>query len=232
MSVGGGLRYPGATVEEPPIFTLYGDGLVIYAAPAPPQRDLAARYDLHQARLDDAQIAALVEFALDDAGLAAARDYYGEVPIADDVTTTFEIQGAGFDKTVAVYALGYSGDGTPDLGARGRFQSLADQLRGFKALVESGEAIGLGAFEPEAYRVTLDQPFGPDAEPRDWPWPDLMLGDFKPTQGGWQTAVVSPDQAKTLADPVNSAPDNLVVRAPDSENYLVRIRPLLPDEVP
>lgn len=35
MSVGGGLRYPGATLEEAPVFSLYDDGRVIYTRATP-----------------------------------------------------------------------------------------------------------------------------------------------------------------------------------------------------
>ena len=234
MSVGGGLRYPGATLEEPPRFTLYGDGRVIYTMPAPAHPERSARFDLHQARLDEAQMGSLLQFALGDAGLAVARARYADVPIADDATTTFEIHGGGFDKTVAVYALGYTEEGVPDLQARARLQALADQLAGFGELVAQGGAVDLGSFEPAAYQVTLDQPFGPlvDKRPIAWPWLDLTLEDFGHTQAGWWTAIVTADHAKQLADPVNTAPDDLVVLAPDDNEYLLRIRPLLPDELP
>jgi hypothetical protein len=90
----------------------------------------------------------------------------------------------------------------------------------------------LGRFEPEAYLVTLDQPFGPEQQPRDWPWADLAPGDFRLAQAGWRQAVITRAQAVRLGDPLNSLPDNLVVRAPDGALYLLRIRPLLPDELP
>jgi hypothetical protein len=57
ISVGGGLRYPGATVEEPPAFTLYGDGRVIYATPR--QVEHWTRYDLFRAQMTEEQVGAL-----------------------------------------------------------------------------------------------------------------------------------------------------------------------------
>lgn len=173
----------------------------------------------------------MLEYALHDAGLATARDHYADIPLADGLTTTFEIHAGGLDKSVAVYALDYSGAGARDLQARAGFTALADRLSGFRLRVIRHEVLDLGPFEPNAYLLTLDQPFNPDTQTVDWPWPDLMLDDFERTQGGWWTAIVTAEQAKELADPVNSVPNDVVVRAPDGSDYLVRIRPLLPDEL-
>jgi hypothetical protein len=229
MAVIGGLRYPGATVEAPPTFTLYGDGRVIYTIERPRQDDSPA-IELRQARLTEEQIAALVENALGPGGLATAREHYGDVPLADDVTTVFEVHAHGVDQTVAVYALGYSGDDVPDTAARVAFRELAEGLVNFGAEVSAGNVEDLGAFEPETYRVTLDEPFGELQADRDWPWDDLEPADFE-FQRGYLVRVVTAEQAAAISDPPTAAPNDIVIVAPDRNEYLVRVRALLPDEV-
>lgn len=230
MSITGGLRYPGATVESPPTFTLYGDGRTIYTIERPGLHGSIV-IELRQARLTEEQMAALVENALGRGGLTNARGRYEDVPIADDVTTNFEIHALGVDKTVAVYALGYSGDDVPDAPARAAFEMLAAGLRDFGDEVAAGNAEDLGVFEPEAYRVTLDQPFGPLEANREWPWDDLQPDDFEPDNSGFRLRVVTAEQAAAISDPPTSAPNDLVVVAPDGVEYLIRLRPLLPDEM-
>jgi hypothetical protein len=233
MTVGGGLRYPGATVEAPPLFTLYGDGLVLYTVIADvPDSILSVRYELLQARLTAEQSAALIDFALSEGGLATARALYADVPVADDLTTTFLVRLGSVSKTVAVYALGYNGPDVPDREARRSFERLADELHEFGSRVGSGEVEGLGAFEPDAYEVTLDDPIHEEIVALPWPWPDLAPRDFVQANGGWRQAVITHGQAARLSDPVNDVTDDLVLAGPDGASYLVRIRPLLPDQVP
>lgn len=230
MSVGGGLRYPGATVEEPPAFTLYGDGRVIYATPR--QVEHWTRYDLFRAQMTEEQVGALLEFALRDAGLSGARGYYGDVPIADDGTTTFQINAGGFRKIVLVYALGHSDADHPDADARAKFESLETRLNEFEAFVSAGDVVDLGEFEPDTYLVTLDEPFHPEVTPVAWPWDDLEPAEFDRPADSGRSAYLSAEQVKALADPVNSVPNDVIVTGPDGIDYLIRVKPLLPDEVP
>lgn len=233
MSIGGGLRYPGATVEEPSIFTLYGDGRAIYTTRALTNPDTTGRSDLWQAKLTPDQVASLLEFALVTSGLAVARGHYnGEIPVADAPTTTFEARVGNAIKTVSVYYLDYTEEPVPDAEARRRFGGLAEELMQFDERVQSGEVESFGAFEPQAYLLTLDSPFGPEQPARAWPWDDLKLVDFSVEQGGLRTTAIDAAQAKRLADPINSVSDNLVLAAPDGTSHLVRIRPLLPDQLP
>ena len=132
---------------------------------------------------------AVIAYALEDGGLAVARERYADIPMADDVTTTFELNAAGVHKTVAVYAISYNEPDTPEPVARARFRQLAAELAAFDARVESGEVGSLGPYAADWF-VTLDQPFGPDKPPVEWPWDDLDQFDFELTQAGWRTAVL------------------------------------------
>ena len=53
-----------------------------------------------------AQRKTLLDYALNEGGLGAARAEYTDMMVADASTTTFTIKAGGLDKTVSVYALG------------------------------------------------------------------------------------------------------------------------------
>jgi hypothetical protein len=232
MRRSGGFLYPGTTIDEAPTFTLYGDGGVIYTVEEPGPNG-AIRRALHQAHLNEEQIGALLENALGPGGLALARERYADVPLADATTTNFEIDAGGVRKTVAVYALGEFEEPGPDAEAREAFEALADALRNFGAEVEAGNAVGLGPFEPEAYRVAIFPDAGGDLAPSaDWPWTDLEPSDFTRDNSGFGHLVVTPAQGEIVAAlPVGDLGDPVVVGS-DEITYVLRARPLLPDELP
>jgi hypothetical protein len=226
----GGFLYPGTTIDEPPTFTLYGDGRVIYAVRGPGD---GSRWVLGQAQLTEEQVGAVIENALGPGGLALARNRYDDVPMADGTTTNFEIDAGGVSKTVAVYALGEYDDPVADADERAAFESLSAELRGFASQVSAGAAIDLGQFEPESYRVSLFPDLhGELASTAQWPWSDLAPDDFERDNSGFGHLVVSAAQGEVVADlPIGELGDP-VVAGPDGIGYLLRARPLLPDEVP
>ncbi|OFW54752.1 MAG: hypothetical protein A2146_01245 [Actinobacteria bacterium RBG_16_67_10] len=227
MSSGGGLPYYiGPTYTRPPQFTLYGDGRVIYlvVGDQPPL--------LRQARLSEDQVGALLEYALGEAGLAMARAQYDEPGIYDVGTTRFVINAGGFNKSVAVYALGFYREDGPDQEARHAFEALAEKLDGFGEDVAAGNVVDLGEFTPSAYGVTLDRRFGPEVTGRaPWPWADLQPADFGPVKemGSADRIVDTEHGAAVLALGIWDA---LIVTGPDDVIYQIKIRPLLPDELP
>lgn len=229
MTVAGGLPYPGDTVEEPARFTLYGDGHVIYLVLS---QSSETAFELRHAQLSEGKMATQLEFALREGGLATAREHYTtfDEPIYDAGTTVFEINAVGFDKTVSVYALGWDGT-NPDQDARARFLGLERELD-YRDEVASGEATDLGAYRPEAYRLTLDNPFGPLIANTEWPWTNLDPATIALNSDGDRVGAITPEQAAELAVPPESAPDTIVATGPDGVDYLIRIRPLLPDELP
>lgn len=132
MAVGGGLQYPGVTVLDPPVFSLYGDGRAIYSEDR--MTDNKHDVQLWQAQLSPATVDELTTFALDTAGLRHARDSYTDADIYDAGTTAFEVHADGVDKVMSVYALGYdNGDGSPspEASARAGFELLANRLSSF-----------------------------------------------------------------------------------------------------
>ncbi len=228
MRTYGGLPYPGDTVESPPEFTLYSDGLVIYSSSI--HNGTSTTVNIGHAQMTAEQAATLLTSALTEGGLADAKLSYPDAPIFDDGTTEFEIHANGVDKIVSAYALGWEA-GVPDVVDRRKLRALAERLRGIRGDVAAGRVEDLGPYSPPAYLLTLDRPIHETA-PRPWPWPQLSPADFERDEMGHLAKVVSPADALRFWDPPTSVPLDQVVLGPDGTEYLVRIRPLLPDQVP
>jgi hypothetical protein len=227
MSVFTGLPYPGDTVEPPPVFSLYGDGHVIYTDGT--TVDETHRADLWHAQLTPAQADELIGFALDDGGLANARRTYDLPGVYDVASTQFQIDASGGDKSVFVWGLGAEpyASVVPDSAARRAFTRLAARLRNFGSAVRAGEYQDLGRWSPPAYRITLVEPWTEMSESAAWPWPGLTADDFKPNADGDLILFATPEQGKNVLD--LGITSDLVVRAPGGNNYVVRVLPLVLD---
>jgi hypothetical protein len=228
----GGFLWPGTTLDVAPTFTLYGDGTVIYTA----DEALGGndpRRGLRVARMTEEQVAALIAFALGAGGLAEAAEAYTDVPVADATGITFTIDAAGISKTVGVYALGEGLDEPgPETAHRQRFLRLFELLASFGDEVARGNATDAGAYEPEAYRVTLfPDEFDELQVTGDWPWEDLEPADFQRDRSGFGVGTVTPAQAEALSKVAGGDMGEPVVVGPDGVQYLIRFRPLLPDEI-
>lgn len=224
MSVVGGLPYPAKTIEEPPEFTLYGDDRIIHVV-AQTSADGTFTTELRQAQLTADGSDALLRDALDAGGLATAAASYRDVEVFDAVSTVFEIHAGGFDKRVSVYALGLFDASAPSALARAGFRLLVDRLN------EAGAGgVDLGPFKPEAYRVTLAAPFSDQEANAEWPWPELRPADFPEDSGGDRVRMVTAAQGMAVMN--LGITHDLVTRAPDGKLYMIRIHPLLPDEMP
>ena len=128
-----------------------------------------------------------------------AYEYDG---LGDALSTTFDFLVDGVIKTVGVTALGYHEPDVPDQEMRARLETLARELDQFDALVQSGEVESLGAYNPQAYRVTLGSPLEPELPGEPWPWSDLQLSDFDAPEGNPPRLVVTADQAAHAASGV------------------------------
>jgi len=226
--------YPGQTVEPPAKFTLFGDRTAVFVSRQAFGTN-STQLELAKAQLSPEQANQLIAFALDEGGLATAHGYYPGPSISDADNTVFELHLDGDDKVVTAYALDSSDENAPDRAERAALAGLEARLANFETEVAAGGATSLGEFVPEAYLVTLDEPFGPEPGPdgtRPWPWDDLSPDDFHDTNAeGDRTRVLTADQAAQIAEPPLSAPNDYYVVAPDGGYALIRLRPLLPDEV-
>lgn len=228
----GGFLWPGTAVDLAPTFTLYGDGTVVYTDDeAMGGND--PRRGLRVARMSEEQIAALVTAALGPGGLAQAAAFYDDVPLADATTIEFTVNAAGVSKTVRVYALEEGlDDPGPETAHRQRFLQLFELLTAFEHEVARGNATAVGPYEPEAYRVTLlPDEFGELQVTGDWPWDDLEPADFETDQGPFPVATVDHEQIDALVQVAAGDMGDPVVLGPDGALYMIRFRPLLPDEI-
>jgi hypothetical protein len=236
LEEGGGFVPIEFVASQAPLFTLYGDGRVVFQQksdvfPEPDANGVTRYRPWRIAQLDAGQIEELVTFALGQGGLGAARKDYGAGMIADAPTTTFTIDGGGVTKTVAVNALGM--ETQEDVEARRAFVVLADRLRDF----DSGGTIASDVYVPTSYRAVLierEGGVGPAAAP--WPWPDLTLADFAPDvndAGAFQfphRAMTADEVAALALGDVSGGVQGLVLDGPDGKEYTFVLRPLLPDE--
>ena len=214
-----------------PTFSLYGDGTVLYAQSIVDPKGLAGPAPLRKATMDEAQMSALLGFALGQGGLAEARADYPNPRVADGPTSIFTVRAGGLDKTVGVYALGIESPETPDLAIRARFLEVEAILKDFGAQVAAGRATDAGTYDPPAYRAVLLEAQGVPGDVRGWPWPDPSPEDFaaRPNDGR-RYAVITPEQARQLAPSPEGGLFPVVVLGPDGVTYTVALRPLLPDE--
>lgn len=233
MSRTGGHLYPGMTLDVAPNFTLYRDGSVIYLPSAVSLfGPTGPGGGLRRAVMNDEQVDALVQLALGPGGLADAAERYIDVAMADGLTTNFTTDASGVTKTVAVYALGDEMEPGPETAHRERFALLASVLGSFETEIGRGNATDDGVFEPAAYRVTIiGDEFGELAPSGEWPWEDLAPDDFERNQSGFGIRVVNPDEAAALFELPAAEIGDPVAVGPDGLNYLIRYRPLLPDEI-
>ena len=233
---GGGFVAPGFLATQAPIFTLYGDGTVVFRNPMqdplPPVGSVSPERPFRTARLSEDQIQAVLEDALGRGSLGTARTDYQDAQIADAPTAVFTVNAGGLSKRVSVYALGMDVEDSPDAPARAAFQSLAERLQDF----DKGGTLSTSEYAPERYRgILMDGgPGALDAMP--WPWPDLKPVDFtaNPDPDAFQlpTRVLSVTDVEALGiSPFRGGFQGLTLIGPgDGKSYSFSLRPLLPDE--
>ena len=233
--VGGGLVAAGFFASQTPVFTLYGDGRVVFrnlqATPPPQAGSAAPNLPLRTARLSEDQIQELLEQALVQGGLGTARAEYPNPMVADAPSTFFTIDAGGVNKTVTIQALGMDNPGVPDAAARAAFNALAEHLADF----DRGGTIPTDEFVPDNYRGVLLEGFPGDVPPKAWPWTDLEPADFvfngDPNAFPTPTHTLTPTQVEGLGvAPFTGGFQNLLIEGPDKKAYALAVRPLLPDD--
>lgn len=234
---GGGFVAPSFTVSQTPIFTLYGNGTVVFRNPVlewpVPDGSVIRQNPLRTAKLSEDQIQELLKYALGEGALGIARAQYDFDRVADASTATFTIEAGGIKKTVSVYALGMDTQGVPDGAARAAFARLADRLGDF----DQGGSIETDVYQPAGYRgILMDGTgmIGPDVRP--WPWKDITPADFKgpadPNAFQTATRTLTPAEVTLLgiSDSEGGFSNYITNGAGDGKSYSLAIRPLLPDE--
>ena len=234
---GGGFVPPSFTVSQTPIFTLYGDGTVVFrniTAEGPaPEGSVIRQNPLRTARLTEDQIQDLLAYALGEGRLGIARAQYDFGGIADASTATFTIEAGGIKKTVNVYALGMDTPDLPDRPVREAFARLAERLGN----LDQGGVIQTDVYRPAASRAILMDGTGmvvPDV--RAWSWKGIAPTDFKapadPNAFQAATKTLTPDDVAAIGikDPEGGFSNLILNGAGDGKLYSLALRPLLPDE--
>ncbi len=228
---GGGFVPMGFFATEAPIFTLYGDGTVIFkdgnAAP-PPEADGIIRTTPYRiVTLTEGQLQVFLRTAISDGGLGVARANYGSVG-ADLPTATFTINAGGTTKTVSVMALGMEREPGPDTLILQALAGLGERIRDFSREVDGDEA-----WVPDRWRGVLT----PDAfnPPRAWPWPNVLPADFvqhqEPGAPQFPVRTMSSDEISILGlGDIGGGFSSLSLSGPSGATYLFALRPLFPDE--
>jgi hypothetical protein len=235
LEEGGGFVAPSFLITQAPIFTLYGDGTIVFRNPKkegpPPVGDVVRFGPFRTARLTEDQIQATLLRAIGEGGLGPARPKYENNMVADASTTTFTVRAGGLDKTVSVYALGMDDPTSTDLLARAAFQKLAAALSDF----DQGGSIPTQAFTPERYRgILLDGgPGAPNA--RKWPWAALKPADFvapgDPNSFQLPVRVLAVGEVAELGiEGVEGGLTGATFIGSDGKFYAFSLRPLLPDD--
>ena len=233
LDQGGGMMIRGGDATHVPPFTLYGDGTVVFrnllVEPPPPVGPALVQAPMRTARLDEEQIQELLEFALTEGGLGAAKLQYDNPLVADAGTSIFTIRAGGLDKTVNVYALGFEDAGVPDLPARAQFLKLSERLGNF----DQNGTFATDVYVPPAYRgILIDNSGFPDEAPIAWPWPEIAPSDFTGDEFA-PSRVMTPEELAVLGiDGIEGGFQGVTLIDPDdpAKSYSFGVRPLLPGE--
>lgn len=233
LEEGGGFVPFGFLLTQAPEFTLYGDGTVVVRDvrqdPLPDVGGVARIHPFRTAKLAEADVQALLRFALVDGGLGSARSSYGHDLVADAPSTIFTINADGGMKVVDVYALGIEGAPAIDTAARRAFGTLADRLRALAA----DRSFAAPAYAPHGYRAVLSEGFPGNPE-RPWPWPRIDPRTFGPADPNGSfilQRVLTPDEMAAVGVlGFEGGLLNVMLRADNGTLYALSTRPLLPDE--
>ena len=173
-----------------PLFSLFGDGTLIYTATEDPERPLGGELGLPRllrAQLTEAQVQELLRVALGQGRLLDARENYPQNTCADCGSIIFTINAAGVSKTVTVDALSEMEPAGPDVVDRQAFFGLSQTLNGFEQRGRAGELGEVTIYDPPMYRVMLMEAVdgGGRGAAGEWPWPDLDVEDFTADENGF-----------------------------------------------
>lgn len=236
----GGFVMPEFLAAHVPIFTLYGDGTVVFVqttAQVDPRADgIATGQPVRTAKLTEEQVQALLLNALQEGGLAVAKTQYQNQMVADASTAVFTISADNDTKTVSAYGLGMDQQPSADSAVLKQLAGLAERLGNF----DQNGSLASAPYEATRYKAVLtDQAAGgvaPGGAARPWPWANLTVKDFafpadaNALQQG--VATLTAEQAKAIGVDgfENGIAGGLTIKGDDGKTYSLVIRPLLPGE--
>ncbi len=240
LEQGGGFVPMEFSAAQAPLFTLYGDGIMVFQPktttfPGPDANGLIRGIPWRTAKLDEDQIQELLGFALGPGGLGAARGSYSAAGVADAPDTIFTVNAGGLNKRVVVNALGIDAAGATDVAARSAFSQLASRLGD----IDRGGSIPSDVYVAERERGILMPRDAASAGgvPIDWPWPGLEPADFRSGPAGGGDGPTLPHRTMTPGEVaalklsgIEGGVQGLVLTGPDSKTYAFILRPLLVDE--
>lgn len=237
----GGLLPVWESVTALPIFSLYGDGRVITQGPQIAIYPEPALPNLRVSRLNEEGIQVVLQEA-QEAGLLDGDKTYDEPAsrIADAGTTVFTTTANGQTSTVSVYALGASDE---EISAEAR--EIREKLSAFVQdtqslqtwLPESAFAEFDSAYQIERLQL-VSQPADraptderePDPQTKQWPLDTPLSRLGEPfTLPASRCFVVEGADLQTMLDALQDA-NRLTRWRSEGNEYLLYVRPLLPDE--
>jgi hypothetical protein len=233
---GGGFVMPAYTAATAPSFTLYGDGTIIFRdvtkGAIDPIGSVSPFQPLRTAKMNEGQMQTLLDYALNEGGLGAARAEYTDMMVSDASTAVFTVNAGGLAKTVSVYALGVDAPDVPDRLARQALAALRDHL----VDIDQGGTVKTDVYAPERYRGVLLEGQAGAPDQKAWPWPDVKPAEF--ITDGDPNALQLPARVMTAAEiealgikPFEGGFVGLPLAGPgDGKFYTLSVRPLLPDE--
>jgi hypothetical protein len=233
---GGGFVMPAYTAATAPGFTLYGDGTIVFRDVTKDAVDqigsVSPFQPLRTAKMNEAQMQTLLDYALNEGGLGGARAEYTDMMVSDASTAVFTVNAGGLAKTVSVYALGFDAPDVPDRLARQTLAALRDHL----VDIDQGGTVKTDVYAPERYRGVLLEGQAGAPDQKAWPWPEVKPAEF--VANGDPNALQLPARVMTAAEiaslgikPFEGGFVGLPLAGPgDGKFYTLSVRPLLPDD--
>ena len=124
--------------------------------------------------MSEEQIQDLLDYALNEGGLGAARAEYTDMMVSDASTAVFTVNAGGLAKTVSVYALGFEAPEVPDLAIRQVLATLRDRLLD----IDQGGTVKTDVYAPDRYRAILLEGQAGAPDQKAWPWPEVKPAEF------------------------------------------------------
>lgn len=224
VSLTEGFVHPGPSNAFPEV-TLYGDGRVITRGPSTLQLPGPSLANLVEFRLDEAGMAHVLRSAA-DAGLLDRRPPdFGRVVAADMPSTVVTVRADGARHRVSVFGLGLdpkNGNHLSDeqRANRERLRRLVDEVGDSSALERFVQPGTERRYEPTSVAVFVSPAETTDSATHAWPLGDLAATDCAVYDGA--------DAASVLAAARNTNDGDVWEAA--GATFTVAFRPLLPDE--